>query len=218
MWRLGNPVSFLLSVSHEPIPVTNIQCRVLLLHREIESFASISQVMWLLVICVLNLKLRTPGYGWLIPESAGKEHSRWFLASEAVASMGLRGGSSSACCNPRKFSLGTARRIWVVFRQGDFGKRWEGAVPGGTSRALPTRQQILVLSLQSCCGFSTQLFETHFTVFTGFITGAWAGEGEIKFFLSPSTFWTFTFIFRVVYVQLFWLDPSCHFSATAHIP
>lgn len=55
-------------------PVTDIQGRVLLLHRKIESFAGISQVVWLLVVCVPNLKLETPGYGWLIPESAGKEH------------------------------------------------------------------------------------------------------------------------------------------------
>lgn len=35
-------------------------------------FGSICQVSCLLVTCVLNLKLETPGYGWLFPESPGK--------------------------------------------------------------------------------------------------------------------------------------------------
>lgn len=81
----GKSCFFLSFCFCQRIPVTNIQCGVLLLHRKIQSFARISQVMWLLVICVLNLKLEIPGYGWLILESTGKEHFRRFLASELIA-------------------------------------------------------------------------------------------------------------------------------------
>lgn len=74
MWRLGNPVSFFLFLTKDSCIQYSRQS--IITSQKIESFASISQVMWPVVICVLNLKLETPGYGWLIPESTGKEHCR----------------------------------------------------------------------------------------------------------------------------------------------
>lgn len=43
--------------------------------------------------------------------------------------------------------------LQVFFEQGDSRRRWEGAVPGGTPKSLPSCWQMLAISLLSCCGF-----------------------------------------------------------------
>lgn len=76
----------------------------------------------------------------------------------------------------------------------------------GTLAALPRCHQMLVFSLQSCCGFFSHRFQLDFIGFTYFILGACAGEGEFFFFSFSFNFlashWTFIFISWIAYVQL----------------
>lgn len=79
--------------------------------------------------------------------------------------------------------------LQVFFEQGDSRRRWEGAVPGGTPKSLPSCWQMLAISLLSCCGFFHLAFwdplhSTHRLYFRGM--GLGRGKSNFSFLLQLS--------------------------------
>lgn len=182
------------------------------LKRKIENFASISQVTRLSVICVLNLKLDTAGYGRLIPESAGKEHFGWFLA-------GLSRWRLLCLVYPEELFSQSCQEDAGVCRTGRFLEETGRCCTWGALAALPSHQpraciftSVLLWFFQ--LAFSTRLHRAHILYFRG--TGWGGGNQFFSFsFNFLASHWTSIFISRVAYVQSFWLDPARHFSAIA---